>query len=65
MLVYLCYFKDAVQKLLYLMSHPVSSKDFFVLRLRHILKEDGVREYQRLISSHVATLTLLLKTLTR
>ena len=58
-------FKDTVQKLKGLMSHSTSSKDFFVLRVRHILKEDGVREYQRLICSHVATLTLLLEILTR
>ena len=61
----LCDFKDNVQKLNDLMSHSMSTRDFVVLRIRHILKEDGVREYQRLISSHVATLTLLLKTLTR
>lgn len=58
-------FKDTVQNLKGLMSHSTSSKDLFVLRVRHILKEDGVREYQRLICSHVATLTLLLEILTR
>lgn len=58
-------FKDTIQKLKGLMSHSTSSKDLFVLRVRHIFKEDGVREYQRLICSHVATLTLLLEILTR
>ena len=58
-------FKDTVQKLKSLMAHSTSSKDLFVLRVRHIFKEDGVREYQRLICSHVATLTLLLEILTR
>ena len=58
-------FKDTVQKLKGLMSHSTSSRDLFVLRVRHILKEDGVREYQRLMCSHVATLTLLLEIMTR
>ena len=58
-------FKDTVQKLKGLMSRSTSSKDLFVLRVRHILKEDCLREYQRLINSHVATLTLLLEILTR
>ena len=58
-------FKDSVQKLKGLMSHSTSSKDLFVSRVRHILKEDGVREYERVICSHVATLTLLLEILTR
>lgn len=58
-------FKDTVQKLKGVMSDFTSSKDLFVLRVRHIFKEDGVREYQRLICSHVATLTLLLEILTR
>lgn len=58
-------FKDTVQRLKGLASHSTSSKDLFLLRVRHILKEDGVREYQRLICSHIATLTLLLETLTR
>ncbi len=58
-------FKDTVQKLKGLMSDFTSFKDLFVLRVRHFFNEDGVREYQRLICSHVATLTLLLETLTR
>jgi|SRR5579862_2307888 len=35
------------------------------LRIRHILQEDAVREYERLISSHVGTLTLLLTILNK
>lgn len=58
-------FKDTVQKLKGVMSDFTSSKDLFIFRVRHIFKEDGVREYQRLICSHVATLTLLLEILTR
>ena len=58
-------FKDTTQRLKGLMSHSTSSTDLFVLRVRHILKEDGIRDYQRLICSHIATLTLLLETLTR
>ena len=58
-------FNNTVQKLKGLLSHSTSSRDLFILRVRHILKEDDVREYQRLICSHVATLTLLLEILTR
>ena len=58
-------FKDTVQNLEGLMSRSTSSKDLFVRQVRHILKEDAVREYQRLICSHVATLTLLLEMMTR
>lgn len=58
-------FKATVQKLKGLMSHSTSSTDLFVLRVRHILKEDGIRDYQRLINSHIATLTLLLESSTR
>ena len=58
-------FKDIVHKLKCLMSHSTSSTDLFVLRVRKILKEDGVRDYQRLICSHIATLTLLLEISTR
>ena len=57
-------FQDSLKKLKGLMSQRTSSKDL-LLRVRHILREDGVREYQRLICSHVATLTLLLEVLTR
>ena len=58
-------FKNTVERLKGLMSHSTSAKDLFVLRVRHILKEDGVREYQRLICSHIATLTYQLEILTR
>jgi hypothetical protein len=61
----LCDFKDTIQKLKGLMSHTASFKGRFVLRVRQIMNEDGVRRYQRLICSHVATLTLLLEVLTR
>lgn len=58
-------FKHTLQDLNGLMSHSASFKELFALRVRHILKEDGVREYQRLICSHMATLTLLLEMLIR
>ncbi|KAH0542506.1 hypothetical protein FGG08_003102 [Glutinoglossum americanum] len=41
----------------------ITSGKLLTLRIRHILQEDVVREYQRLISSHVGTLTLLLSIL--
>ena len=58
-------FKDTVQKLKGLTSQSTSSKNLFVSHVRHILKEDCVREYEGLISSHVATLTLQLEILIR
>ncbi len=58
-------FEDAVLKLRGLLSAPASPRDSPLLRIRHILQEDGVQEYQRLISFHMATLTLLLEVLTR
>jgi hypothetical protein len=55
----------AVQKLKSLICAPTSSGKRLEGRIRHILQEDRVKEYQALISSHVGTLTLLMEIMTR
>ena len=58
-------FDCAVQQLKGLLNTRTSPRESFLLRVRHVLQEDRVREYQFLISSHVGTLTLLLQMVTR
>ena len=58
-------FECAMQKTKGLLLDPTSSRKFLALRIRHVLHEDRVQEYQRLISSHVGTLTFLVGILTR
>jgi hypothetical protein len=55
----------AVQKPKSLICAPTSSGKRLEGRIRHILQEDRVKEYQALISSHVGTLTLLMEIMTR
>lgn len=57
--------EGAIRKLEILLSGPASPRNTLLLRVRYILKEDRVQEFQRFISSHVATLTLLLEILNR
>lgn len=53
-------FKLVVQRLNALLCAPTAHGRLLVLRIRFILQEGIVQEYQRLISSHVGVLTLLL-----
>ena len=57
--------EKATHKCKALVSRPLSAKKNFVLRVRHVLQEDEVLEYQRRISSHIGTLTLLLELYSR
>lgn len=56
--------ESAIRKWEISVSGP-ASPNTLLLRVRHVLKEDRVQEYQRFISSHLATLTLLMEILNR
>lgn len=56
-------FEGTLQKCERLLSGPASTKKALVSRVQHVLKEDRLKGYERLISSHMATLTLLLEIL--
>ncbi len=58
-------FGCTVQRLKGSLSAPASPRKLLGLRIRHILQEERVQEYQRLIASHIGTLTLLLEMVTR
>lgn len=58
-------FECTVQRLKGSLSAPASPRKLLGLRIRHVLQEERVQEYQRLIASHIGTLTLLLEMLTR
>lgn len=53
-------FGTIIQRLKGLLNMSASPRKILALQIRHILNESAVQEYQRLISSHVGTLTLLL-----
>ena len=53
-------FGIAIHRLKGLLNTSASPGKLLALQIRHILSESAVQEYQRLISSHVGTLTLLL-----
>ncbi len=53
-------FGNIIEKLKGLLDTSSSSPRLLALRIRYILDESTVQEYQRLISSHVGTLALLL-----
>ena len=58
-------FDRIVRKLKGMLLAPASPQQFVVQRVRHLLQEDSVREFQIMISSHKGTLTLLLEVLNR
>lgn len=58
-------FQCTVQRLKGPLSAPASPRKRLELRIRHVLQEERVQQYQRLIASHVGTLTFLLEMLTR
>lgn len=53
-------FGVVIQRLKGLLNTSASPAKILALKIRHILSESAVQEYQRLITSHVGTLTLLL-----
>ena len=58
-------FKDTMQRLKGLLSASASPRRRLELRVRHVLQEERVGDYQRLIASHIGTLTLLMEILSR
>jgi len=58
-------FENAIQRLKGSLSASASCRKLLGLRIRNVLQEEKVQEYQRLIASHIGTLTLLLEMLTR
>lgn len=53
-------FGTTIHRLKGLLNSSASPGKLLVLQIRHILNESAVQEYQRLITSHVGTLTFLL-----
>ena len=58
-------FKDTIRRLKGLLSASASPRRRLELRIRHVLQEERVGDYQRLITSHIGTLTLLMEILSR
>ena len=58
-------FKDTMQRLEGLLSASSSRRRRLELRIRHVLQQERVGDYQRLIASHIGTLTLLMEILSR
>jgi len=58
-------FKLVIQKLNAVLSAPAAHKKLLALRLRFILQAGMVQEYQRMTSSHIEVLTLLVGMLNR
>ena len=58
-------FKDTMRRLKGLLSASASPRRRLELRIRHVLQEERVGDYQRLIASHIGTLTLLMEILNR
>ena len=58
-------FKETIRRLKGLLSASTSPRRRLELRIRHVLQEERVGDYQRLIASHIGTLTLLMEILSR
>ena len=58
-------FMETIRRLKGLLSASTSPRRRLELRIRHVLQEERVGDYQRLIASHVGTLTLLMEILSR
>jgi len=56
-------FKSVMERLNAVLAVPASPRRILALRIRYILQESVVQEHQRLISSHMGVLTVLLEML--